>query len=64
MVKLSSRRAQSSVEYMMYLSVIAIALAVAAYAFVGPFRDGFDALKQDSTAVFENVTTSGSGEQR
>lgn len=64
MVKLSSRRAQSSVEYMMYLSVIAIALGVAAYAFVGPFSAGFDDLKQDSTAVFENVTSAGSGERR
>lgn len=67
MAHLRTRRhriGQGNVEYMMYISVVVIALAVAAYAFVGPFSDGFDVMKQDTTAVFDNVTSSGSGEQR
>jgi hypothetical protein len=49
---------------MLYISVITIALAVAGYAFIGPFDLGYQAMEQDAASMFEGAQTSGSGDER
>ena len=45
-------------------SVVVVGIAVAAYAFVGPFDAGYQAMKSDAELVFQGAQESGSGEQR
>lgn len=60
----ASRSGQGTVEYLMYISMIVVAMAVAAYAVVGPFEQGYNAMKSDAQRVFQGAQQSGSGEQR
>jgi len=62
--RLSVRSGQGTVEYMMYIAVVVVGIAVAAYAFVGPFDQGYQAMKSDAELVFQGAQESGSGEQR
>ena len=64
MVVIWWRRGQSNVEYMLYVSVISIALAVAGYVFIGPFDLGYQAMEQDAASMFEGAQSSGSGDER
>ncbi len=62
-----SRSGQGTVEYMLYLSVIAIALITAAYTFTGPFADGWEELAGDGgdvEQVFEQGQQSGQSNRR
>ncbi len=58
------RRGQSVVEYMLVISVLVIAMVVAAYSFIGPFASGFGAMRQDVGVVLGSGTRNGSGNQR
>ena len=58
------RRGQSTVEYMLVVAVLGIALAVAAYAFIGPFAQGYQAMTQDAGFVLSSGTRDGSGDRR
>ncbi len=59
-----SKRGQSTVEYMLYLSVIVVAACALAYVFIGPLMGGYEELKDDTNRVFTNAMSSGSGDQR
>ena len=59
-----SRRGQSTVEYMLVVSVLAIALVAAAYAFLGSFSEGYEAMTDDAGTVLKSGTQDGSGNQR
>ena len=61
---LSVRSGQGTVEYMMYIAVVVVGIAVAAYAFVGPFDAGYQGMKSDAQQVFQGAQQAGSGEQR
>lgn len=58
------RRGQSTVEYMLYVSVIIIALMVAAYALIPATQQGFAGMSRDATNVLQGGTGSGSGDRR
>jgi uncharacterized protein (UPF0333 family) len=59
-----TRRGQSTVEYLLVVSVLVIALVVAAYAFLGPFEEGYEAMTDDVGTVLSSGTRAGSGNQR
>ena len=58
------RKAQSTVEYLLYVSVIAVALCATAYVFIGPLQSGFDKMDKASRDVFQNGMTTGTGDVR
>jgi hypothetical protein len=58
------RQAQSTVEYMLVISVLVIALLATAYGFLGPFEQGYDKMTQDVGLVLSNGTQDGSGNVR
>jgi hypothetical protein len=59
------RRGQSTTEYMMYLSVIVIALVSAAWlGFGSGFQDGFGELRQDVQTVLKSTQQSSSNDRR
>ena len=59
------RRGQSTTEYMIYLSVIVIALVAAAWLGFGPaFRNGFDVMRQDVQKVMKSTQQSSSNDRR
>ncbi len=43
-MKLSSRSGQSTVEYMLLISVVVIAIVAAAFVFLDPFQSGVEEL--------------------
>ncbi len=59
-----SRRGQSTVEYMLVVSVLAIALVAVAFAFIDPFSEGFEAMERDAGVVLSSGTQEGSGNRR
>ena len=61
---LKPRRAQNTVEYMLYISVIVVSLCVMAYIFLGNFSAGYNQLASDATNVFQEGMRNGSGDQR
>lgn len=58
------RSGQGTVEYMLYLGVIAIALLTAAYTFTGPFDSGYEELEEDIDEVFQQGQQSGQNDRR
>ena len=59
-----ARRGQSTVEYVLLVSVLVIGLLVAAYAFVPAFSQGAGALEGDITGLFGSGTQNGAGDKR
>ena len=58
-------RGQSTVEYLLYISVISIALVAAAYAAFGPtFASGFPELVENTTVVIEQGSETSSNDLR
>lgn len=49
------RKAQSTVETMLAISVITIGVCAAAYAFIGPLAAGVTALDQDARIVMDDA---------
>jgi len=45
---------QSTVEYMLLISVIVIAIVAAAYVFLEPFQKGVEALAQDVSSILDS----------
>ncbi len=58
------RRGQSTIEYLLYVSVIAVGLTATAYVFIGPLQQGFDSMRKDTQDVFQNGMREGSGDMR
>ena len=58
------RRGQSNVEWMLLLSVLAVGLALAAYAFIPGFREGVKGLAADVGTLFSSAEQTGSGGMR
>lgn len=58
------RCGQSNVEYMLVISVLVVALVVAAFTFIGPFSRGYGAMREDVGFVLSSGTRNGSGNQR
>ena len=58
------RQGQSTIEYLLYVSVIAVALTATAYVFIGPLERGFESMRKDSQDVFQNGMQEGSGDMR
>lgn len=58
------RRGQSTVEYMLYVSVIVIALLVMASALIPATNQGFAGMSRDAANVLQGGTGSGSGDRR
>lgn len=60
-----SRKGQSTLEYMLYISVIVVALVALSWiAFGVSFEDGYEDMKQDAQTVFSNAQQEGSGNLR
>ena len=56
------RGGQSTLEYMLYISVVVVALVALAWiAFGVSFEEGYDDMKQDAQTVFSNAQQEGSG---
>ncbi len=58
------RRGQSTVEYMLVLAVLVIAMVTSAYTFIGPFAQGFSAMREDVGTVMSSGTRDGTGNKR
>lgn len=58
------RRGQSNTEWMLLTAVLAVGLALAAYAFVPGFRDGVKGLAADATGLFGEGARNGSANMR
>jgi hypothetical protein len=58
------RHGQSTVEYMLVIAVLVVALLAASSAFIGPFSQGFDRMSNDAGMVLKSGTRNGSGDQR
>lgn len=58
------RRGQSTIEWMLIVSVLCIGLAVAAYAFIPGFQAGVRHLGTDIGLLFAAGETNGSGNMR
>lgn len=58
------RAGQSTVEYLLYLSVMAVALTATAYVFIGPLEDGFRNMDKETRDVFQNGMKQGGGDMR
>jgi uncharacterized protein (UPF0333 family) len=56
-----SQKGQSTVEYMLLISVIVIAIVAAAYVFIDPFRAGVQALASDVAQILETGDIAGTG---
>jgi len=58
-----SRSGQSTVEYMMLISVVVIAIVAAAYAFLDPFEKGVEKLGNDvsNTLATGDIRMDGGG---
>ena len=58
-----SRSGQSTVEYMMLISVVVIAIVAAAYVFLDPFKKGVETLGDDvsKTLATGDVRMDGGG---
>ena len=60
-----NQNGQGTLEYMLYVSVIVIALvAVAWIAFGVRFEAGYDGMKEDAQTVFNNAQQDGSNNMR
>jgi hypothetical protein len=59
-----ARRGQASTESLLLISVLAVGLALAAYAFIPGFQQGIQALGDDSTALIGAGAANGSGNTR
>lgn len=59
-----TRRGQSTVEYMMLISVIVIAVVAAAYVFVPVFQEGVNNLALDVKDILSTGEVVGTGTQR
>jgi uncharacterized protein (UPF0333 family) len=59
-----SRRGQSTVEYMLLISVIVIAIVAAAYIFVPTFQQGVDNLAMDIKDILSSGEILGTGSAR
>lgn len=51
---LKDEEGQSTVEYMLLISVIVIAIVAAAYVFIEPFRDGVSDLGKDVKKILSD----------
>ncbi len=60
----TSRRGQSMVEYVLVVSVLAIAMVAAGYAFLGPFWEGYEGMTEDAGTVLQSGTRDGSNNRR
>ncbi len=58
------RRGQSTVEWMLLVSVITVGLVAAAYAFLPGFSQGVDELESDLGKLFAQGERDGSGDAR
>lgn len=59
-----ARRGQSTVEYMLVLSVIVISMVYTAWAFQPFFESGYDGLERDVEKVITSATSDGSNDMR
>ena len=60
-----NRKGQSTLEYMLYISVIVVALVALSWiAFGARFESGYDSVKQDAQTVFGNAQAEGSNNLR
>jgi uncharacterized protein (UPF0333 family) len=60
-MKLKSRSGQSTVEYMLLISVVVIAIVAAAYVFLDPFKSGVEELGNEVSTTLStgNIRSSG-----
>ncbi len=59
-----ARQAQSTIEMMLYISVIVIALTATAYVFIGPLDQGYDRMSDDAMKVLPETMQKGANERR
>ena len=61
----NNRKGQSTLEFLLYISVIVVALVALSWiAFGVSFKDGYDTMKEDVEIVFSNAQQEGSGNLR
>jgi Flp pilus assembly pilin Flp len=58
------KRGQATVEYLLFLAVVAVALVAAAYAFIPAFGQGVDGLADDLQELLQAGSREGSSEMR
>lgn len=59
-----SRKGQSTVEFMLYVSVILIGLLATAYVFIGPLEQGYARMEQDAVEILPTAMEQGANEKR
>ena len=64
MVEMRMRRGQSTVEWMLIVSMLVVGLAAAGYAFIPDFRKGIDELGGRIDNLYAQGETDGSGDHR
>ena len=61
----NNRKGQSTLEFLLYISVIVVALVALSWiAFGVSFKDGYDTMKDDVEIVFSNAQQEGSSNLR
>lgn len=58
------KRGQATTEYLLLIAFLAVALAVAAYAFLPSFSEGADGLTDDATRMWAAGTEDGANGKR
>jgi hypothetical protein len=59
-----ARAGQSTVETMLWISVMTVALCAAGYLLIGPLQAGFTEMRADARTVFENGQLEGANDMR
>ncbi len=59
-----NRRAQSTIEMMLYVSVMIIGLSAAAYVIIGPLKLGYERVSDDAAQVLPESLEQGANERR
>ena len=59
-----TRSGQSTVEYMLYISVLVIGVLAAAYVLIGPLSNGMDGLRSDAETVLPENLKQGTNDMR
>ena len=59
-----SRKGQSTVETMLFISVIVVGLTAAAYILIGPLESGYDRMEEDAVQILPDAMEQGANERR
>lgn len=61
---LVNRKGQSTVETMLFISVIVVGLTATAYVFIGPLESGYERMEEDAAQILPDGMEQGANERR